>query len=116
MPLIFCGSMNGLSRAIYSSGPQLIVSGAFDSFFDTTGLAPYRRPHALANIWHWPRKNHTMFSWHEDGITGEQTIFMPGLQNQRTALELGREEFPGVIPSPIIFRFLQFYNEALLYD
>jgi hypothetical protein len=70
----------------------------------------------VANFWHLRQKNHTAFSWHEDGVTGEQAIFLPTLLDQRQSLELARDLFSLVIPSPIIFRFNQDYYEALLYD
>ena len=117
MPSLFCGSMSGqISRRGYSSGLTPIHTGVFDSFLHIRGLAPYSQRHALANFWRLHQKNHTAFAWHERDVKGEQTIFLPGFLDQRQALELARNLFGPVIPSPIIFRFNQDYHEALLYD
>lgn len=116
MPMLFCGTIGQASRRVYSSGPTLIQSGVFNSFLSLTGLAMYPRLHAVANFWHIRPKKHTAISWRERGVLGDQTIFIPSFLDQREALELARDAFGPVIPSPIIFRFSQDYHEALVYD
>lgn len=118
MPTLFygCAHNYGLKgRKLYTDGLREIETSVFDSFL-IDGLAPYKRPHAVANIWHLRKKKHTAISWHEDQLKHEQSIFLPGFLDQREALELARTIFTTLIPSPIIFRFRQDYYDVLLFD
>lgn len=63
-----------------------------------------------------PKKKHTAISWSDTYLPHEQTIFLPTLLDQREALEVARVVFPQVVPSPIVFRFRQEYDEVLVYD
>lgn len=115
MPALFYGSTGEKGRHLYTSGLTRVKSSVFDNF-RIEGLAPYRRPHAVANIWHMVDRRHTIISWHIASLAHEQTIFLPGLLDQRVALEAARITFDRVVPSPLIFRFRQDYHDVLLYD
>ena len=121
MPALFYGDA---SDADAEKGRHLYLEGLrrtetpvsiWDSF-RIDGLAAYPLRHAVANIWHMPRKRHTAISWSDTHLPHEQTIFLPGLLDQREALELARVTFDRVVPSPIIFRLRQDYHEVLVYD
>lgn len=116
MPLLFYGPYEVDERELYVPGMKRITTGVFDKF-KIKKLAPPDRRRAVANFWWWESKKHTMFSWHDLELSEKEfTILIPQLLDQRQALELAREEFPEVMPSPIIFRFAQDYHEALSYD
>ncbi len=117
MPLLFYGPYGeDPKRNLYVPGMRLIETTVFDKF-RVSKLAPPHKDRAVANFWWWRSKKHTMFSWHDLELSRKEfTILIPQLLNQRQALELARDEFPEVMPSPIIFRFAQDYDEALSYD
>lgn len=119
MPLLFWGDARAVSlpwdRRLYGSNLREIETSIFDSY-KIDGLAPASRLNAICNIWHIPKRNHTALAWHEDRLKHEQLVLLPGLLDQRVALELARETFKRIIPSPIIFRFNQDYDEVLVYD
>jgi len=91
-----------------------IEGKAFDSF-KLDNLAPRSQLDHLCNIWHWEDKHHTLMAWY-DHSKHESLIVIPSLLDQRDALEYARIKFPGVMPSPITFRFCQDYYEVLAYD
>ena len=116
MPLLFYGPYETEDRELYVPGMKRITTSVFDKF-RIPKLAPADKRRAVANFWWCKAKKHTMFSWHNLELSSKEfTILIPQLLDQRQALELARDEFPEVIPSPIIFRFAQDYHEALLYD
>ena len=116
MPLLFYGPYGTEDRDLYVPGMRRITTSVFDKF-KIKKLAPPHKLRAVANFWWWESKKHTMFSWHDLELSPKEfTILIPQLLDQRQALELARDEFPEVMPSPIIFRFAQDYNEALSYD
>ena len=124
MPMLFYGDARAAAVAGIEKGRHMYLGGLrrtetpvsiWDSF-RIDGLAAYPPLNAVANIWHMPKKRHTAISWNEDFLKHEQTIFLPGLLDQREALELARITFDRVVPSPIIFRFRQDYHEVLVYD
>lgn len=117
MPLLYYGLYGDDKKPqLYTPGMRRIETGVFDSF-KLIGLAPRDELRAIANFWHWHDKKHTVISWHEETrCKYESSVFLPGLLKQADALELARVEFPEIMPSPIIFRFFQDYDEALKYD
>lgn len=119
MPMLFYGDPRlpgyDKGRHLYTDGMRRIETKIFDCY-RIDGLAAWPRRHAVANIWHLPKKKHTAISWSDTYLPHEQTIFMPQLLDQREALELARLTFEHVVPSPIVFRFNQGYHEVLLWE
>jgi hypothetical protein len=119
MPLLFWGDGRSVGlpwdRRLYGANLREIETTVFDSY-KIDGLAPASKRDSVCNIWHLPKRNHTAMAWHEDRLKHEQLVLLPGLLDQRVALETARVTFGRVIPSPIIFRFNQDYDEVLVYD
>lgn len=120
MPLLFYGSTRpDRARQLYSKDLRLIETSIFDSY-KIKDLAPYEElpgkygtSWALSLLWHFPIKKHTAIAWHAESCKHEQVIWIPGLLNQIDALTIAREEFPSIVPSAIIFRFV---NEGDPYE
>lgn len=113
MPLLFYGTIEGeRRRRLYSKDLRLIETSVFDGY-KVEDLAPneelpgkYGTSWAVALLWHFPHKKHTAIAWHAETCKNEQVIWLPGLLTKIDALTIAREEFPSIVPSAIIFRFL----------
>lgn len=119
MPALFWGDARSVGlpwrRKLYAENLREIEVSIFDSFM-IEGLAPASQAEAVCNIWWIRSRRHTLLAWHESRLKHQQLIVLPGLLDQREALETARLTFGRVVPSPLVFRFNQEHDEALVYD
>lgn len=112
MPTLFYGTIPGSKRRqLYAPSLRPIETNVFDSFM-IDNLAPRSRLPDVALFWHFRKRSHSAFAWHDPRGT-EQVAFIPAILNQYQMFEVLRREFPTVLPSPITFRIS---NELEPYD
>lgn len=123
MPLLFFGTMKspeGIAltskRALYRADGQVIPRGSIFDHFRLTHLAPKSQKHCVANFWHLPEEKHCAIAWRENHLAKEQKVFMPGLLTPTDGLELARETFDFLIPSPIFFRLKNLHGSPKIYQ
>lgn len=112
MPMLFYGTTGKFKRPrLHGANLRLLETSVFDSYA-IDNLAPYSRKPNVALFWHFSKRNHSAFAWHnEQGI--EQVAFVPGLLTQLQMFELLRVDFAEVMPSSLLFRIS---NEHEPYD
>ena len=116
MPDLYRGPYGKIDKKRFYFPGMIPADKAF-SRFKIKNLAPDDDElHYVAHFWHWDQARHTMFAWWDPYYTKECVIILGALLDQRQALEHARLKFPEVIPSPIHFRFIEGYHEALVYD
>jgi len=104
MPILFYGTLvdSGRKRELHGVRLQPLESHLFDAF-KLGKLAPYSRLPDVANHWHLVDRNHSALAWHTaEGV--EQTVFVPGLHSAIDTIAIIREEYPGLLPSPLTLR------------
>lgn len=112
MPTLFYGTIPGCrKRQLYAPSLRPIETSVFDSFM-IDNLAPKSKLTDVALFWHFRKRKHSAFAWH-DADGREQVIFLPAILNQYQMFEILRAEFPTILPSAITFRIR---NEHEPYD
>lgn len=112
MPMLFYGTTGKLRKPrLHAASLRYIETSVFDSFM-IDNLAPRSRLPSVALFWHFRKRNHSAFAWHDE-LGVEQVTFVPGILNQYQMFEVLRGDFAPIMPSPIVFRIS---NEGEPYD
>lgn len=113
MPQLYYGKLDGdKKRRLYGINLRPIEVSIFD-YLKIKKLAPVSYPDDIAHLWHYRSRNQTIVAWNEDNK--ERSLILVGLHFHEDAITIMREDFPLLVPSPILFRWAN-EQEAYLYD
>lgn len=103
MPHFFFGTIGRHKKPkLFGPSLEVVTERSWLRFTEFGKLTPNKGLNHVARLWHIPEEDHSALSWMDNGV--EQTIFLPGIQNRYKAIEIARNTWGHLIPSPITFR------------